>query len=296
MRHRGWPAARALALLVVAGDPQVLRGMKYRQDAAAIARLRNLIGGVQFEQRRQNEPEKLREGEGERGRHRSQLLRQINRRKPMNVATANTAPRTSRAGKRELRGDAERKNERIGRAAGFKACEQHQVGRNECDANRAALSRRHARAAAPHEHHQQAVVLAGVVPGAPANVKREHPRKQPVEGMQQHAGQNHQQRDVQGDQLVFLELRAGVVGAVDRRHEVRIVEENGEEVERHGPGVRVRRRHPRGDSKQRRRPRAASHEKIEPRAVNPLPVWQETQESNRLERSNATLRGLQVVS
>ena len=54
------------ASLVVAGDPNVLRRMQHRENSAAVARLRHLRGGVQFEQRGQHEPQKLRERQGER--------------------------------------------------------------------------------------------------------------------------------------------------------------------------------------------------------------------------------------
>ena len=60
-RQSDLPAASEFALLIVAGDPEILRGVQHGEDAAAIARLRNPIGGVQLEQRGQNEPEKLRE-------------------------------------------------------------------------------------------------------------------------------------------------------------------------------------------------------------------------------------------
>ena len=55
------PGRDDLALLIIAGDPEILRGVQDGQYAAAIARLRYPIGGVQLEKRGQNEPEKLRE-------------------------------------------------------------------------------------------------------------------------------------------------------------------------------------------------------------------------------------------
>ena len=54
------------ALLVVAGDPYVLRGMQDRQDSAAVARLRDLISRVQFQERGHNEPDELRERQRQR--------------------------------------------------------------------------------------------------------------------------------------------------------------------------------------------------------------------------------------
>ena len=87
--------------------------------------------------------------------------------------------------------------------------------------------------------------------------------------MQQHAGQNHQQSDVQGEDFVFLELCARVVGAVNGRHEVRVIEEQRERVERDGPRVGVRGRDPGGNEKKRSRPAAAADQQVEPRLVNP---------------------------
>ena len=53
-------ACRAgFATLVVAGDPYILRGVKDGEDSTAVARLRRLISGAQFEKRGQHEPEEL---------------------------------------------------------------------------------------------------------------------------------------------------------------------------------------------------------------------------------------------
>jgi hypothetical protein len=60
-----------------------------------------------------------------------------------------------------------------------------------------------------------------------------------------------------------------VISAINRRHEMRIIEDDGEKVEGHGPAVRVRRRKPCGDGEKRRGPRAAPDDEIEPRAINP---------------------------
>ena len=103
------------------------------------------------------------------------------------------------------------------------------------------------RAGAAGEHHHQAVVLAGVVPWAPADVERENPRHEPVRGVEHHRRDNHQQREMQREEFVFFELLARVIGAVNRGHEMRVVEDDGEQVEGHGPTVRVRRRKPCGD-------------------------------------------------
>ena len=52
---------------------------------------------------------------------------------------------------------------------------------------------------------EQAVVLAAVVPGAPADVEREYPGQQARRGVQQQARERDEQRDVQGEDFVFLE-------------------------------------------------------------------------------------------
>jgi len=103
------------------------------------------------------------------------------------------------------------------------------------------------RARPAREHHHQAVVLAGVVPRAPADVEREDPRDEPVRRVQHHSRDDHKQREVQREEFIFFELLARVISAINRRHEMRVIEDDGEQVEGHGPAVRVRRRKPCGD-------------------------------------------------
>src|SRR5580698_6399373 len=57
-------AGRAsLFLLVIARDPQILRGMQNGEKAAAVARLRNFVPADELDQRWQQKPEELRDGQ-----------------------------------------------------------------------------------------------------------------------------------------------------------------------------------------------------------------------------------------
>ena len=96
------------------------------------------------------------------------------------------------------------------------------------------------RASATGEHHHQTVVLAGVMPGTPTDIERENPRHEPVRGVEHHSRDDHQQREMEREELVFFELLARVICAVDRGHEMRVIEDDGEEVKRYGPAMRVR--------------------------------------------------------
>ena len=187
----------------------------------------------------------------------------------MNVNAAKAVARTSRAGKCDLRGQPERKNQRIARTAGHKTREQHHVGRNKSCVQPSALRGSDLRARLAREHHHQAIVLAGVVPRTPADVEREDPRDEPVRRVQHHGRDDHQQREVQREEFVFFELLARVISAINRRHEMRVIEDDGEQVKGHGPTVRMRRRKPCRDGEKRRGPRAASDDEIEPWPINP---------------------------
>src|SRR5579872_1370302 len=55
------PGRTRFALLIVAGDPDILRRVHDGKYAAAVARLRNVVRRMQFEQCGHHEPEKLRE-------------------------------------------------------------------------------------------------------------------------------------------------------------------------------------------------------------------------------------------
>jgi hypothetical protein len=54
------------SFLVVTGDPQILRGMQYCQQAAAVPRLRNFLAASEFNRYRKEKPEKLRDRQRER--------------------------------------------------------------------------------------------------------------------------------------------------------------------------------------------------------------------------------------
>ncbi len=79
------------------------------------------------------------------------------------------------------------------------------------------------RAGSTREQQEDAVVLAAVVPRTPRQVKRENDGQGPVP----HMGYDQRQRDQQGQMNrkdpVFVEVFRAMVGAVDRRHVVRIV-------------------------------------------------------------------------
>jgi len=68
---------------------------------------------------------------------------------------------------------------------------------------------------------------------------------------------------------VFLEFRARVISAINRGHEVRIIEDQREKIETERPAARMRRRYPR-KQKQRRGPAAAANQPIKPRLIDPL--------------------------
>ena len=116
-------ACRAgFATLVVAGNPYILRGVKDGEDSTAVARLRHLISGAQFEKRGQHEPEELGYRESDWRDHgvNPVLADHALETKPGEDGKGSAQRETQ--GKSEFGGQAERKNQGIVRAAGFKTC------------------------------------------------------------------------------------------------------------------------------------------------------------------------------
>ena len=89
------------------------------------------------------------------------------------------------------------------------------------------LAVRRLRAAPPQVHEADAVVLAGVVEGRPGEVQRvedlDPERRHQVADQ---CGQHQQPGDVDGEELVALDLRAVAVDPVVGRHVVRVVQKN----------------------------------------------------------------------
>src|ERR1700674_2951463 len=71
------------------------------------------------------------------------------------------------------------------------------------------------------------------------------------------------------EKAIFLKLRLRVIRAIDRGHEVRIVEEKRQEIERDAPRPGIRACRVKREQEKRRRPCAAANEQIDPGIVNP---------------------------
>ena len=105
----------------------------------------------------------------------------------------------------------------------MKAQHQQEKRRDERQMDCVSFRRTRRASGTAREHHQQPEILTGVMPWAPADVQRENPGKQRIPDVREQSGQRQQQGDMHGEDPVFLELCARVVGAVDRGHEVRVI-------------------------------------------------------------------------
>ncbi len=151
----------------------------------------------------------------------------------------------------------------------MEAEKQDQIRSNECSVERTPYRLTRLRSRAAREHHKQAVVLSAVMPGAPGQIDGEDPRQNSNPGMRQHQRQYDQRRDVHGEDSVFVKVFFAMVGAIDRRHVVRVVEKQRQRVKGNRPGTGARSNREVRDQQQRSRPCPASNDQIEPRTINP---------------------------
>src|SRR5271170_4797420 len=107
------------------------------------------------------------------------------------------------------------------------------------------------------------------MPGAPADVESEYPGEQGIPEVRNQSSEEQQQRDVNSEDAIFRELIVGVIRAIDRGHEMRIVEEKSEGIEGERPSLGGGRRNVVGQQKQWRAPGAAADRQIQPRTIDP---------------------------
>ncbi len=87
--------------------------------------------------------------------------------------------------------------------------------------------------------------------------------------MRQQARGGQQQSHVDGVKAIARYFVVRAIGAVRGGHEVRIVEEQGQQVKRERPLRGLASRHQRGYQQQGSRPGAAAYQQIQRRRVNP---------------------------
>ena len=90
------------------------------------------------------------------------------------------------------------------------------------------------------EHGEQAIILSAVVPRAPCQINCENPGERAEPGMRYQQREHDQRRDVHREDTILLEIFGAVIGAIQSRHVVRIVEEECEGIECHRPQTRTR--------------------------------------------------------
>jgi hypothetical protein len=79
----------------------------------------------------------------------------------------------------------------------------------------------------------------------------------------QHDRERKEHRDVDREEAVLVKIRRGVVGAMDRRHVVRVVAKHREQVEREGDRRAVFALKKIREREQRKRPCAATNQQVE---------------------------------
>jgi len=147
--------------------------------------------------------------------------------------------------------------------------EEHQIGGDEREMEGLTLAFGRSDAGAADKHHQETVVLAGVVPGTPTNIESENPGKKWKPKMGDECSRSEKKSDVNGKDAIFGEFVVGMIGAVDGSHEVRVVEEESESVEREGPTPSRRGGDVICEKQERSGPGATTDNKIDPGSVDP---------------------------
>ena len=111
----------------------------------------------------------------------------------------------------------------------------------------------------PRKHHHQSEILSGVMPRTPADVQGENPGKQRIPEMRNQSRQRQQQRNVYRENSVFRELVVRVIRAVNRGHEMRVIEQQRQKIKSKRPHRRFRPGNISGRQQQGSRPCTASH-------------------------------------
>lgn len=118
----------SLLLLVIAGDPQILRGMKHRKDAAGITGLRNLFAAKNFDRSRKQEPKELGGSESEARQQGFPGAATRQRAKCPGRGAQKEQTEHGANGQGELFGQAQRDDQRVAGRARVKAEKQHEIG------------------------------------------------------------------------------------------------------------------------------------------------------------------------
>ena len=232
----GTPTARALCAGltagVVAGDPEILRRVHDRKHSAAVAALRKSQSLGERQHSRQKKPQALR-GEKRQRRQQTPPTHLFCQSRPAVGRTADECHSKQQDGDgADPLGNSRRDKQGIVRGAGQETQKQDQVRNQECRVQGSSAGGGRSCAAAPGEHHEQAVILAAVVPRTPDQVKRENPGNGAEPEVRQNQRQHNEAGDVNRENPVFLKIRRGVIGAINRRHVMGIVEEQGQSVKR----------------------------------------------------------------
>src|ERR1700676_2244070 len=212
-----------LLFLVIAGNPQILRGMEHGEQPAAVTSLWDFAAANKLNYRRQKKPEKLCQRQRNDRENAAEVASAGQRAESPATGTHKKERKRGSRGESEFSSEPERKDKWIAGRTGVEAQHQQNIGGDEGKAQRAAFCFRGCNARAPGKHHQQSKILSGVVPRAPADVEREDPWKQRIPEVSDDSSRTEQQCDMHRIQAIFLEFVARVVRAVDSGHEVRII-------------------------------------------------------------------------
>src|ERR1700738_3006409 len=194
-----------LLFLVMAGNPQILRGMEHGEQPAAVTSLRDFAAADQLNHRGQKKPEKLRDRQGNDRKNAAEVPSAGQRGESPATGTEKKERKRGSRGESEFSGEPERKEKCIAGRTGVEAQHQQNIGGDEGKAQRAAFCFRGCDAGASSAHHQESEILPAVVPRAPANVEREDPWKQRIPEVCDDSGHSEQERGVHRIEAIFLE-------------------------------------------------------------------------------------------
>ncbi len=204
--------------------------MHYREHSAAVAALWQSQSLDHGQHRGQQKPQKLR-GKQRHGRQQTSPTYLFSQLRPAVQRTADErhAQQQRRNGTHVCR-NRRRDEQRIVRWSGPKTRKQNQVRNEKGRIQSSSACGRGRSTSSPGEHHEQAIILATVVPGTPHEIERENPGKGTKPEVRQDQRQHNQGSDVDRKDAVFMKILRRVIGAINRRHVVGIVEEQGQSV------------------------------------------------------------------
>src|SRR6202049_3416533 len=154
-RPTGVASRTGLLFLVIARNPQILRGMEHGEQPAAVTSLRDFAAADKLNDRGQKKPEKLCHRQRNDRENAAEVASAGQRGESPATGTDKKERKRGSCGESEFSNEPERKNKCIAGRAGVEAQHQQNIGGDEGKAQRAAFCVRGCHARAPGAYHHE---------------------------------------------------------------------------------------------------------------------------------------------